>query len=183
MSPENNRKGSRIAYRISQFWSGMRSSPPTQDELQPARSVLTEQQMALFLKLSPFEQRHGLRVQHALIDQGETHPDLMAAALLHDIGKIRHPLHLWDRVTIVLARELAPKKVNAWGFGEPKGWRRAFVIYNKHPKWGAELVSQVGASPLLLTLIQKHEEIESMEGLNLQEIRLVKLLRQADDWN
>ena len=161
----------------------MRSLPPTEHELEQARLVLTEPQMELFLQLRPFEQRHGLRVLQALKVQGVAHPDLLAAALLHDIGKIRHPLHLWERVVIVILKKLAPKLVDSWGCGDPTGWRRAFVISSKHPEWGAELVSQIGASPLLQILIQKHEEVASMEGMNDQETRLVKLLQKADDWN
>lgn len=119
----------------------------------------------------------------ALRNRGESHPDLLAAALLHDIGKVIHPLHLWERVLIVLARKLIPEKVISWGCGEPKGWERPFVIARRHPEWGAELVSQAGASTMLLNLIRDHEKEFVDEPQNSLEARLLKVLKETDDWN
>ena len=183
MSSEENNLPTRFTYRISQFWSVLRSSAPAEHELDQAKSVLTESQMELFLQLQPSEQRHGLRMLQALRNQGETQLDLLAAALLHDIGKVIQPLQLWERVLIVIARKLIPDKVTTWGGGEPKGWKRPFVISRKHPEWGAELVSKIGGSTLLLNLIRNHEN-EAPDGLqNSLEARLLKVLREADDWN
>ena len=50
------------------------------------------------------EQAHAVSVYRQLVAQGETSSDLLAAALLHDVGKSLSPLRLWERVLIVLAR-------------------------------------------------------------------------------
>ena len=183
MSSEEKNLLMRIAYRVRQFWYVLRSSAPAEDELEQAKSVLSEPQMALFLQLHPSEQRHGLRMLQFLRNQGESLPDLLAAALLHDIGKLIHPLQLWERVLIVMARKLVPNKVVTWGDREPKGWKRPFIISRKHPEWGAELVSQTGGSTLLLNLIRRHENGLPDEQQNSLEARLLKALREADDWN
>lgn len=173
----------RIFYRIGQFWEALRTSPLNEHDLDLARSVLTDSQMVLFRKLQSSEQAHSIRLLNTLKDQGESHPDLLAAALLHDIGKVCHPLRLWERVLIVLVKQVAPDRLVEWGQGDPKGWKRPFVISNKHAKWGAELVSQTGASPLLQALIQEHDT-NTLEGAQGGiKARLLTALREVDDRN
>lgn len=147
----------RIGYRIRQFWEALHAAP-TEYELAEVRGVLSPPLMVLFLQMQPGEQAHSLRIYRGLCDRGETHPDLLVAALLHDVGKSRHPLRLWERVLIVLAQKLFGKRMKAWGQGQPRGWRRAFVIAEQHPAWGAELAAQAGASPLAVRLIRHHQE-------------------------
>ena len=179
----HGRGWSHLCYRTGQLWAVLQSSQPTDSDLHLARSILTEQQMALFSRLQPSEQTHSLRVLKYLLDQGESHPDLLAAALLHDIGKVCYPLRLWERVVIILGKQLIPDKITAWGLGEPKGWRRPYVISCLHPEWGAQLVSQSSASPLLLDLIRYHQQVPS--EFNKGDIikQLAALLRVADDQN
>jgi hypothetical protein len=171
-----------IQYRVQQFWDALTRKPLTQSDLAPVRSVLTDQQMALFSRLQPSEQSHGLRVLKFLQAQGETHPDLLTAALLHDVGKSRHPLRLYERVVIVLAKKFFPDQVKTWGCGLPTGWRRPFVIAEQHPSWGAADAKNVGASPLAVHLIRAHQS-EIQDDQNIVENRLLSLLKEADSKN
>ena len=110
------------------------------------------------------EQAHSLRVLKELRRQGEENSDLQTAALLHDVGKIRAPLRLWERVLVVVVRTICPNCVKKWGAVgkydslEGLGWRRAFVVAEKHPAWGADLVSQRGGSDLAVALVARHQE-------------------------
>jgi len=139
--------------------------------------------MALFSRLHPSEQAHSVRVLRYLLDQGESHPDLLAAALLHDIGKVCHPIRLWERIVIVLAKQVAPAGVAYWGSGEPKGWKRPFVISCRHAEWGAKLVSQTSVSPLLIDLIREHQLGPPGQGQNDLKERLLAALYEADKQN
>jgi hypothetical protein len=144
-----------------------------------AKTLLTEKQFDLFLEMQPSEQRHALRVLARLQEQGETQPDLFRAALLHDIGKTRYPLRLWERVLIVLAKAIFPLKVKEWGEEEAKGWRRAFVVAGQHAAWGAAQAGEVGLSPLAINLIRRHED--KMELGESEEDTLLRILQAADD--
>jgi hypothetical protein len=172
---------SRLGYRVSQFWISLRASPLNGRDLRLVQAVLTDSQMELFTHLQPGEQCHGSRVLQYLLDRGESHPDLLAAALLHDVGKICHPLRLWERVVIVLAKQLIPGCAAAWGRGEPKGWKRPFVISSMHASWGAEMVAETGASELLLMLIRDHQQNLPEQGDGSLERRLLVVLREADN--
>jgi putative nucleotidyltransferase with HDIG domain len=174
----------RLAYRVRQFWYAL-FARPTPEDLALARSALTASQMRLFERLQPSEQVHSLTIYRQLLLQGDTQPDLLVAALLHDVGKSRYPLHPWDRALIVLARAIVPERVKDWGRGQPRGWQRAFVVAQQHPDWGAEMAAQAGVSPLAVNIIQHHQDFSqtpgSMQPTNLTEDLLVRLKNLDED--
>ncbi|MBU0511191.1 MAG: HD domain-containing protein [Chloroflexi bacterium] len=174
---------SHIRYRVRQFWIALGATRLNTSDLEPARAMLTTKQMALFTRLQASEQIHGLRVLQMLRAQGESHPDLMAAALLHDVGKCRLPLRLWERVLIVLGRRFFPERVKRWGNGTPRGWRRPFVVAEWHPRWGAEMAREAGTSPLVVYLIREHQTDLPAEALDSLEGHLLSLLQKADNQN
>ena len=137
---------------------------PSAEDLSQAQNFLSPASMALFLRLQPSEQAHSLRLFQELRQAGEDNRDLLAAALLHDVGKSCASLYPWERVLIVLGRRLLPARVKDWGQGPPIGWRRPFVVAEQHPAWGAELAAAVGASPLAVALIRRHQERGSTQG-------------------
>ena len=174
---------SQAIYRTRQFWLAWRAQSLTEEELAPARSVLTVEQMQLFTRLQPSEQIHALRVLQTVQQQGETDPDLQTAALLHDIGKTRAPLKLWERVVIVLGKRFFPERAKSWGRGQPQGMRRPFVIAEQHPAWGGEMASEVGASPLTVSLICRHQTPVGFPPITEHEDHLLKILQAADHQN
>lgn len=146
----------RAAYRARQFLHALTARPGSED-LASARSLLTPELYTLFLTLPPADQAHALRVERSLRAHGETDPDLLAAGLLHDVGKSLLPLRLFDRVAIVLGQALLPMQARAWGAGDPAGWRRGFVVACRHAEWGATMVADAGGSPRLVALVRTHQ--------------------------
>ena len=192
----------RIAYRLRQFWSAVQAVPDPAD-LELAKTYLNAAQTNLFLSMQVSEQAHSLQVfkqlyNHAQIVPGDVslassaqQPDLLVAALLHDVGKSRHPLHLWERVIVVLAKAVAPERSRRWGGGQaadsagldiPPGvsaWRRPFVIAEQHPRWGAEMAAAAGVSQITASLISRHQQKSTAEPVSLEDRLLVEL--QAAD--
>ena len=173
----------RILYRTRQFWLSILAEPAP-DELQIAYPYLNSDQRKIFECMQPGEQAHSLSVLRTLMAQGETHPDLFQAALLHDVGKSRFPLKWWERVLIVLVKAISPNRVKRWGAesGARSLWRRAFVVAEQHPTWGAEIAARAGASPLTISLIRRHQELVDPGGRTLED-RLLLKLQSADDLN
>jgi len=146
----------RAAYRARQFLHALTARPGSED-LACVRSLLTPELYTLFLTLPPADRAHALRVQHRLRAHAENNPDLLAAGLLHDVGKAVLPLRLFDRVAVVLGQALLPMQARAWGAGDPAGWRRGFVVACRHAEWGATMVADAGGSPRLVTLVREHQ--------------------------
>ena len=61
-------------------------------DYQVVAEVLTPELLALFKRMRASEQHHCIRVMTTLQEWGCTNPDLLTAALLHDVGKARYPL-------------------------------------------------------------------------------------------
>lgn len=169
-----------LAYRSGQFFRAL-TARLTPNDLVLAEEFLPACLRPLFHRLRRPDQVHAISVLRSVLLSGERDPDLLAAALLHDVGKTAVPLHLWERVLIVLAGRLSPKATRRWGQAHPQGWRRAFVVARRHPEWGAAMVRQAGGSERLVNLIL-HHQVES-EGTSPNPDPLLAILRRADGDN
>jgi hypothetical protein len=170
-----------LIYRVWQFWRTLWASPPAPEQLVTARNILTDSQMKLFLELQASEQNHSLRVLREIQQQGETNPDLLVAALLHDVGKIRYPLRLWERIFIVLGKKLFPERIAAWGRDKPQGWARPFVVAAQHPLWGGDLALKANTTPQAVQLILRHQDKISPPVADQLEEYLLSVLQNADN--
>jgi putative nucleotidyltransferase with HDIG domain len=171
---------SNLTYRIWQFWQSLKR-PPKEEEWNRVRAILSALEVELFQKLPVPDQNHSLRVHKILESAGETDLNLLKAALLHDIGKIRHPLRRWERVFAVLMGGLFPVTAGEWGQRDPQGIYRPLVVIHQHPIWGAELAQKAGCTQRVIWLIRHHEE-EDLGGLEDQVgVELLRKLQQADN--
>jgi hypothetical protein len=148
----------------------------------PAAALLSPALVALFRRMSRREQHHALDVLNTLHRQGATHPALLTAGLLHDVGKLCAPFYIWERVLVVLVDAIAPQAARAWGVGEPRGWRRPFVIRHQHAAWGAALAAEAGADALTIDLIRRHQD-PCPDPPQAEADRLLQALQAADDAN
>jgi len=141
-----------VIYRVKQFFQalGARICP---GQIVIPNGYLSQEQQALFGRMSPADQLHSLKVFHTLREQGYHEADLLVAALLHDIGKAVGPLPLLHRVAIVLFRD---GRWERWASPNPHSWRYPFFVYQQHAVAGARLAQAAGCSPLTVELIRGH---------------------------
>lgn len=169
-------------YRAGQFWRQLRSTPLSPAARAEIAAVLRASELSLFQQLDAGDQWHSYHVFRTLRDAGHKDPDLLVASLLHDVGKTRAPLSVWQRSLIVLVQLFWPARISAWGTGEPSGWKRPFVVKVRHPAWSAEMAAAAGSTPLAVSLIRRHQDgMFYREGA--PEDGLLRLLQWADDQN
>lgn len=169
-----------IAYRIRQFWRLLRARPLPENAWRDIKDVLSPAELALFRRQSAGDCAHGFRVMKTLKDAGETDRRLLAAALLHDLGKSLMDTTTLDRVVGALGEQLFPERATRWGMASGQDWRRPFVIRQQHARWGADLASNAGSQTMTVNLIRHHQD--PPEKMNEEEARrLLAKLQWADN--
>ncbi len=158
----------RARYRIGQGLRYLRPAPPDAIERDAALAVLPPAAAAAFRALPPPDQSHALRVYAALVADGETDAHLLAAALLHDVGKgssvgVTHRaakvlLARWPRaLAYVAGTEVA-------GMGDvsmfPR-WRANFARLRDHAALGAALAASWGCTPETVALIRASHDADA----------------------
>ncbi len=111
--------------------------------------------------MSRYDQQHALNVCIALEQRGHIERDLLAAALLHDVGKSVTPearVRLWHRVAVVLVQLVSPGLLGRLAKDEQGSWRRPFYVQLHHAAIGAEAARLAGCSATTVGLIIRHED-------------------------
>ncbi|MFB0533840.1 MAG: HD domain-containing protein [Anaerolineae bacterium] len=139
--------------RVRQFLAALRARVSA-DEMAVLQRYLAPSQRDLFRAMSPIDQRHCLNVFNNLLRRGHTDPDLLRAALLHDVGK--RGIRLWHRVAGVLLEAFWPTLLDKLAVNRPQSWLYGFYVYQYHADLSAELAERSGCSPSVVELIRGH---------------------------
>jgi hypothetical protein len=110
-------------YRVGQFFKVLLSRPD-ETQLNKISQILEPDQFGLFMQLQNSEQAHAIHVMEIFEQEGYQEKDFLKAALLHDIGKIVHPLKLWERVISVICRWINPDCLDNLVETDIRGWKR-----------------------------------------------------------
>ncbi len=169
-------------YRFRQFFGALTARTDDHDELVLAR-LLTPTQLALFRRMARNDQHHSLNVCATLRQAGHENPALLAAALLHDVGKAAGRIWLWQRALVVLLTRWAPGVLRwlARGDHQAPWWRRGFVVNRVHSELGARWAAEAGCAPATVDLIRRHQE--TVPASKTSQERPLLALQWADGAN
>ena len=175
-------------YRFKQGVRALTAFRHTPD-VQMAAQFLSQSQLALFRSLPRMEQRHALNVltdalaQPIPSEDSRALDDLAVAALLHDCGKLRYPVRVWQKTLPVVIHKLSPRLFNRMAAQDAKNlfWR-GFVVKAHHPAWGAQLASEAGVTERTLWLITHHQDAHGQWDAH-PHAALLRALQTADDAN
>lgn len=133
-----------------------------------ARQLLPAAAWPLFKAMPTADRRHALDVAGRLLAAAQTDPDLLAAALLHDVAK-GHRMRLWHRVAGVLLGAVAPRALASLASPDERSLRYPFHLYSHHPALSAEAALQAGCSRRAADLIRG--SIQPSDALALAALR------------
>jgi hypothetical protein len=132
----------RPAYRVRQFRDHVLARVFA-EERAAAHAALPPTAVGVFDAMPVADQRHAIDVFSRLRAGGQTDPDLLAAALLHDAGKGER-IGLWHRVVTVLVEAFAPSRLERLGSTDPESWRYPFHLQLHHEALSAQAALEAG---------------------------------------
>jgi hypothetical protein len=136
-------------------------------------------EQALWRRMSGPDRRHAVdvaeRVERAL--GHEASRPVLAAALLHDVGKVESGLRTYGRVVATLSAKVAGADM-APAWRRQRGYARKVGLYLQHDQIGADLLELAGSDPLTVAWTREHHRPESEWTI---DPHLAAALKAADD--
>lgn len=122
-----------------------------------ATAVLSPPLLDAFLSGAEGDRAHQCRVALTLAAAGADDDLLLAAALLHDVGKASadHPPTLADRIALVVLRRLWPRALGPIA-SVALGPLAGLSVAVRHAEIGANRLRELGADPYLVWLVRNH---------------------------
>lgn len=149
---------------LRSLWPG----GPDPAEMEWAASWLSEREVAMMRRMSDNDRRHAVAVARgvdaalALPGAPELAEDesraVIAAALLHDVGKTVAGLGTYGRVVATLSGLVAGDYAEAWQ--QTSGFTRKVGLYLRYTELGADLLEVNEAHPWVVAWSREHHHPE-----------------------
>lgn len=130
-----------MIHLIKRFFGSLRRGAP-RDEAWAIAQLLPGER-AVWTRMSDADRRHAVGVAQHL---GDRPRPVLAAALLHDAGKIESGFGTFARVGATLAGMVRDRQ----------RWRGRIGDYLRHDELGAELLERAGSDPLTVAWAREH---------------------------
>lgn len=171
----------RAVHLARRFLGSLRPGGPSRVDQQWAEAQLLPVEAALWRDLPSADRRHSAAVARRV--EGMLGPDatrpVLAAALLHDVGKKVSGLGTPGRVVATLAAlTVVRRPADAERWSRSTGVRWFIGTYLRHPEIGAALLDAAGSDPVTVAWTLEHHRPPERCTL---EARVADALRRADD--
>jgi hypothetical protein len=170
------------AHLVTRFLGSLSPRPPSTADEAWARHWLRPGERALWDRQANPDRRHAIGVARTVATglgdaDGTGAPrEVLAAALLHDVGKIEAGLGTFGRVAAtVVATAVGRDKVAGWS--GRSGWRGRAGRYVTHDQRGGALLAAADSTPFTATWAREHHQPEVTWTL---DPALTSLLKEAD---
>lgn len=132
---------SSLRHLARRFLGSLSRRPPLAPDAAWAVGQLLPGEAEVWERMTVQDRRHSILVARRFVEfaPGASRPDV-AAALLHDVGKLASELGTISRV---VATVVGPRTVR-------------FKQYHDHERLGAEMLAAAGSSPVTVELAQGH---------------------------
>jgi hypothetical protein len=146
-----------LSHLVRRFFGTLRPGGPPPADRAFAEAALLPGERALWIRMTGYDRRHAVGVAREVertLGHEATRP-VVAAALLHDVGKIESGLGRYGRVIATLSAAVTGGRyVDTWVAS--RGFTRRVGLYLRHPSIGADLLTLAGSDPLTATWTREH---------------------------
>lgn len=173
-----SRAGS-VRHLVRRFVGSVTSRKLTDDEQAWVREHMSDAEVDLWQRMGRSDRRHAHDVaRRAVAALGDDATRVVvAAALLHDVGKVESGLGTYGRVMATLSAKVAGRDM-ALAWSQSRGMTRRIGLYLRHEELGADLLQLAGSDPLTVDLVREWSWPD--EDLTVP-IGVLGPLRTADD--
>jgi hypothetical protein len=169
----------RARHLTSRFFGSLRPGGPGADAERWVADVLSAEELELWRRMSGADRRHAhgvaKRVERSL--GNEATAPVLAAALLHDVGKVDADLGTYGRVIATLSAAVAGRE-HAELWRSRSGFTRKVGLYLLHPDLGGDQLALAGSDPLTVSWARQHHLPEDQWTV---PAAIGRALRDADD--
>ena len=154
---------------------------PAADDADWAASQMLPDELELWKQMSRADRRHAVGVARrveAALGPDATRP-VLAAALLHDVGKLDANLGVYGRVIATISGAVVrhdPDVIRDWT--RTRGFTRRVGLYLQHPRLGGDMLALAGSDDLTVAWTRQHH-LPPEEWTLPPE--LANALKEADD--
>jgi hypothetical protein len=170
---------STTAHLTRRFFGSLRPGGPRQREDEWACAQLLPAEVDLWRRMRGADRRHAVGVAREVersLGAEATRP-VLAAALLHDVGKIESGLGVYGRVIATLCGLIAGRET-AKVWTRTRGFTRRVGLYLLHPDLGGDLLGMAGSDPLTEAWAREHHRSPDSWTIDPQ---IAAVLKAADD--
>ncbi|MDQ1430876.1 MAG: hypothetical protein QOF40_1478 [Actinomycetota bacterium] len=169
----------KVSHLASRFTRALWPGPPRPDDVAWVESVLTPGGFVQFRRQPNHDQRHAIGVardvQTRLAGTGYADdPRWLAAALLHDIGKLDSRLGVYGRVVATASASVAGRE-SAEAWSTSSGFTRRVGLYLRHADLGADRIRLAGEPEEVARWAAAHHEPSTWADLPIPEPVVVAL--------
>ncbi len=151
-----------VGHLAKRFFGSVNPAVLGEDESSWVASQLLPAELELWARMSTADQRHAYGVGQRVVKilgEDATRP-VVAAALLHDIGKIEANVGTMLRVVSTLVGTIADQaSIESWS--KESGWLGRAGQYLRHNEIGAAMLTDAGSDPLTIAWAREHELVHT----------------------
>lgn len=164
---------------VKRFFGSLVPGGPAAVDDAWARTFLLEREQPLWDRMCNVDRRHSVAVAKEVERSlgNEASRPVLAAALLHDVGKSVSELRTYGRVVATLSAKVAGYDM-ALAWTETRGFTRRVGLYLEHPRLGGDLLALAGSDPLTEAWTREHHLPEEEWTI---PTALAQALKAADD--
>lgn len=140
---------------VRRFLGSLSPRPVAAADVAWVEAVLRPDELALWRRQHRADRAHVVRVARRVeraLGAEATRP-VVAAALLHDVGKVESHLSTYGRVVATISVALAGRETAA-AWSQTRGFTRRVGLYVRHEELGADLLEVAGSDPLTVALVR-----------------------------
>ncbi len=153
-----------LGHLAGRFFGALMPFGPAPEDESWAREQLLEGEQSLWQRMSGPDRRHAVGVARetiVLLGPDQAPREVVAAALLHDVGKVESSLGTFARVWVTFAAMVIGRsRLVRWAGESSSGgrpsWRARVGMYLTHDRLGAELLQGAGSRELTVSWAAEH---------------------------